>query len=244
VPIAMWSVTQIVDQTLGRFENRPSGKGKFDPRMEFWLGLDEFCQEKHYWWRRKAFSFATVIGTKSYDLADPVVGNAPDLQEIEEVFSVNANPQDWPGRIPPELTSRDLIASIYGTAIQSQIPQSGYYLGFSQFQEFSFSEIPQQVYTVAGTYWAVPMVTDTTEEIIPLVPPNLHYGLIYVLGKRYAEFLYEEDDPRFKIYASRYAEFCLTAAKSKQFSSQEALAMKSNRPAVHAGGRFWGAGNR
>jgi len=75
------------------------------------------------------------------------------------------------GRIPPELTSRDLVASIYGNAQQSQIPQSGYYLDFSVFQQFSFSAKPQQVYTVAGTYWAVPMITDVTQETIRLCLP-------------------------------------------------------------------------
>src|ERR1700745_2500961 len=178
MPIQTWTMTQLIDQTLGRFENRPSGKGKFDPRMEAWMAIDEAVEEKNSYWRRKGLSFQTVIGTKSYDLSDPAIANAPDLQEIEEIFAVNANPQDFPGRIPPELTARALIASIYGSAVQSQIPSTGYYLGFSQFQNFSFSAAPQQVYTVAGTYWAVPMITDVTQETIPLIPPYLHWGLI------------------------------------------------------------------
>jgi hypothetical protein len=244
--IQQWTVTQIVEQALGRFENRPSNKGKFDPRMEFFLGLDECCQEKHYWWRRKAFSFQTAINQKTYDLSLPGVGNAnaPDLVEIEEMFVVNSNPQDFPGRVPPELSAMDLVASIYGNAVQGLIPQNGYYLNQTGWQQLSLALLPSQVFTIAATYWAVPMITDTTQETIPLVPPNLQWGLLYMLGKRFAEFLYEEDDPRFKIYEKRYEEWKLQAAKSKQFSSQEAIAAKSNKQAVHAGGRFWGTGNR
>ena len=73
--VSGWTVSQIVQEVDGRTEGRASNKKNFNMRMEFFLGLDEFCQEKHYWWRHKLFSFQTVVGTLSYDLSSNQPGN-------------------------------------------------------------------------------------------------------------------------------------------------------------------------
>lgn len=241
MPITQLTVTQIVQQALGFFENRPANKGNFDPRMAFYQALDRFVQEKHYWWRRKVFSLNVAIGTEKYDLSDPLNANAPDLVEIEELFVVQGVPLWWPQCVPPELTAWEIIGSIYGGGIGPSVPYGGYLIVPGQFQELQFSISPQVAYQVAGTYWAVPMVTDFTEETIPLVPPNLHYGLTDMTCVEFAKLLTGEGDPRLEAWKASLDDFKLQAAKSKQFSSQEAIAMKSNAPAVHAGGRWRGA---
>lgn len=240
MPITQWTVTQLVQQSLGFFENRPANKGTFDPRMQFFLALDRFVQEKHYWWRRKTATLTTLIGVAAYDLSDPNGANAPDCVEIEEMYIVNGNPLWWPQGVPPELTARQVLMSIYGGQLGPTIPYGGYLLQPGKFQELIFSVAPQQAYQAAWTYWAAPMVTDTTTETVPLVPPNLHYGLVDMLNLEFAKFLTGEDDPRLSTWASSMEDFKLQAAKSKQFSSQEAKACKSNAPAVQAGGRSWG----
>ena len=231
----------MVQQVSGRTEGRADNKDNFDPRMEFWLGLDEFCQERHYWWRRKATSFAVQVGVQTYDLSSNGTGqaNAPDCVEIEEMFIVNANPQLWPYNVSPELTAREQIASLFGdSAVQALVPNSGYFLSPGEFQTLAFSTPPVMDYTAAFTYYAVPMVTDVTVDEIPLVPPNLHYGLLYMLERRIYEFLYGQNDPRFLVSNKRYEDFKVIAAKSKSFSSQAAVHMKTSRPAVGAyGGR-------
>jgi hypothetical protein len=235
--IVGWTVTDIIKQVMGRTENRASGKPNFDLRMEFFLGLDEFVQERHYWWRRKMFAFQTIIGQASYDLSQLGTGNAPDLSEIEEIFVVNAAPQFWPYSVTPEFTAREQVAAIYGQQQVGQlIPKSGYFLTPGAFQLLTLSQPPNQVYTIAGTYYAVPMVTDTTQETIPLVPPNLTFGLIYMYQRRIMEFLSGQDDPRWGMIEKRYQDFLKTAAKVKSFSQQLAIHSSSSEGAIHAGG--------
>jgi hypothetical protein len=237
-------VSAIVAQVMGRTEGRAVNKGQFNPRMEFWLGLDELLSEKHYWWARKVFSFATVIEQQNYDLSLTGVGNAnaPDLQEIEEIFLVNAAPILWPYCVRPDFLASQQIGAIYGNnAIAGLIPQTGYFIGLgggADFQQFTLSGPPDSVYTIAGTYYAVPMVTNISQDVIPLVPPNLHWGLIYMLERRVYEFLYGQEDPRFQMANSRYQQFVMSAARRKNFSQQAAVHVKTNRPAVGAhGGR-------
>lgn len=239
MPITQWTVTQIVTQVMGRTENRASGKRNFDPLMEFFLGLDEFVQEKHYWWRRKSFSLQTLIGQQSYDLSSNATGqaNAPDCVEIEEMFVINANPQYFPWGVPPHFTARDQVAALYGSNnIVGTVPQTGYFMALAGFQELVFMNKPTQVNTVAATYYAVPMVTDTSEDTIPLVPPNLHFGLVYMLERRVYEFLYGQDDPRFTMANQRYEQFKGIAWKNKQFSQQQAIHSQMQQRSVTASG--------
>lgn len=241
-----WTVSQIVQQVMGRTENRASKKPNFDPRMEFFLGLDEFCQEKHYWWRRKMFSFQTTIGQQNYDLSQLTTGNAPDLAEVEEMFVVNAAPQFWPYSVPPAFNPSQQVGAVYGQPnIGQAIPRSAYFISPGNWQLFTLTNPPVQVYTVAGTYYAVPMVTDVAQDGIPLVPPSLHFGLVYMLERRIYEFLYGQNDPRWTVSNKRYEDFLIKAAKSKSFSSQLAISASTGSPAVHStGGRGYNGGCR
>ena len=218
----------------------------YDPRMEFFSGLDEFCQEKHFWWRRKAASFQVLPNIKQYDLSSNGTGqaNATDLVEIEEMFIVNSNPQPYPYSVQPEFNARQQIAAIYGSqSVGNAIPRTGYFLLPGGFQTLELGQEPNQTFAAAFTYYACPMVTDTTIDAIPLVPPNLHFGLFYMLERRFYEILFGEEDPRYQVADARYERFLLTAAKSKSFSSQESISMSTNRGAVQAqGGRGYRAG--
>jgi len=215
--------------------------------MDFFLGLDEFVQEKHYWWRRKAFSLATQAGAQAYDLSKPVNqggAGAADLVEIEELFVVNGAPcANWPLPVHPALASREIVAGLYGnSAVQSEMSRDRYFLSLGTFQQLNLTMAPDQVFTLAGTYWAVPMVTNVaSQSSIPLVPPNLHFGLVYMFERRVYELLYGQDDPRFAMADKRYEDFKVTASKSVQFSSQQSIAFATRRPAIQSSGdRGWG----
>jgi hypothetical protein len=247
MPVAGLTATTIINQVMGRTEGRATNKGQFDPRFEFWTGIDEFCQEKHYWWRRKALSFQTQIGVQNYDLGLPSNSTAagcsnPDCVEIEELFVVNALPVNWPYMVHPNFNASQQIASIYGgQSVQGMIPKNGYFFTPGSFQQLTLSAPPDAVYTVAGTYYAVPMVNDFGTDVIPLIPRQLHWGLVYVLERRVYEFLYSQNDPRFVTANARYEQFKVSAARIKSFSQQFAQHMKTTRPGVSAsGGRGYG----
>lgn len=240
MPNPGWSVSQIVNQVMARTEYRAQGNKKPDARMEFFLGLDEFCQEKHYWWRRKAFSLKTIVGQTQYDLSTNTTAggaNSPDVVEIEEMFVINANPQYWPWGVPPHFSARDQVAALFGqNNIVGTVPQSGYFMALAGFQELVFMNPPTQVNTVAATYYAVPMVTDVAADVIPLVPPNLHFGLLYMLERRIFEILYGQNDPRFTVSNKRYEDFKAIAAKNKQFSQQQAIHSSMQQQSITASG--------
>jgi hypothetical protein len=239
-PSTGWSVTKIIQQVNARTENRAANKA-FDLYYEFWTGLDEFCQTRHYWWRRKTASFQTQANVQDYDLsANPP--NAADCEEIEEAYAINVPPAGCSRHVHPKFTARQILTAIYGANAvpPTPIPSEGYFLIPGEFQQWSFSQIPQNVFTVGFTYWAVPMVVapGVQNDIVPLVPPYLHWGLIYMLERRVYEYLYGQNDPRFVTSNARYQEFLAAAAKSKQFSSQEAIhSNMQGRSVVSAGGR-------
>src|SRR6266404_118412 len=86
-----WTVTQIIEQVSKRTERRADSK--IDLRMEFFLGLDEFILENHFWWALKRGSFSTVIGSQIYDLALSAAvnsiqagGGIPDFGQLDEVI--------------------------------------------------------------------------------------------------------------------------------------------------------------
>lgn len=245
LPTSGWSVQKIVNQVNGRSENRATNKPNFDILMEFFLALDEFCGEKHYWWRRKAASFQAQVGVQSYDLSTNSTGsaNARDAVEIEEAYIVNASPFLYPKMVHPAFTARQQIAAMFSSQVVSEnpIPRGGYFLTPGQFQSFELTYPPQQPYTIAFTYYATPMITDTADAAnnpIPLVPPNLHWGMLYALERRVYEYLYGQNDPRWVTSNARYKDFVAAAARYKQFSVQEAIESRMQGPSVvSSGGR-------
>lgn len=240
-----WNVTDVVKQVMGKTENRANNKGNYNPRLEFWTGLDEFCGEKHYWWRRKAASLSVIAGQQSYDLSSNGTGqaNAPDCVEIEEMFTINAAPQNGPISVNPMFSPRQQVAALYGSAVGTNVPRAGYFLTPNQFQGLTFSTVPVRDTTVAFTYYAVPMNTSIALDVIPLVPPFLHWGLFYMLERRIYEFLYVDSDPRFVMANKRYEDFKVIAAKAKSFSVQEAVEMRSTGRAVSSSGGRGSGGN-
>jgi len=242
-----WTCAKIISQVMGRTENRASNKPLFDTDFEFFTALDEFCLEKHFWWRRKYASLAVQAGKQTYDLGAAVTAGgagAPDVQEIEEMFVVTGLPTSYPGRVNPRFTSRQQLAAIFGAQnVNQEISRTGFFIDPNTFQQLTFTAPPPTSQTVAFTYWAIPMITDTAaarQNPPPLVPPWLHWGLIYMFERRIYEYLYGQNDPRWTVSNQRYQEFIVKAAHSKDFSTQEAIHSTMQYPSVVAsGGRAW-----
>lgn len=251
MPNTGWKVSEIIQEANGRTENRAANKPNFNTNMEFFLGLDEFCMEKHFWWRRKAASFQTAVNQQTYDLSKSIAqggANAPDAEEIEEAFIVNGTPLQHPKRVRPDFSPKRVIASLFGgAAIQAWIPHTGYFMAPGTFQQWDFDQAPTSVLTVAFTYWAIPMVSSgqvaqATSEPPPLVPPFLHWGLVTVMERRIYKYLLAQNDPRYQAAEADYQKFVATAAKSKQYSSQQAIHASSNIAVHSSGGRGYRPG--
>jgi hypothetical protein len=244
MPTPPRTVTQIVLMANQRTQNLAAKK--LDVNAEFWLGMDEFCGEKHYWWRRKLASFTTVIGTQTYDLtvAAPTGPGAIDLEEIEEMFVVNSTVQCSPGNVRPAFYARDQIAAAFGPSVGPFYPRSGYFVTPGSPQQLQFTQPVTQQLLIGFSYWALPMQQDNGQDAIPLVPVFLQYGLLDMLLVRLYEFLYGQEDPRYQTSLARYNKFVMRAAKSQSFSSQRAIHASSTARAVIAHGRGGGGRSR
>jgi hypothetical protein len=242
MPTIPWTAIQIIEQCNKLTSNLAANK--IDVAMEFWQGLDEFCGEKHYWWRRLLGSFTTTPPTQQYDLAGVAGGNEVEIEEVEEVFVVNATAQCSPGNVRPMFNARDQVAAAFGPGVGPFFPRSGYFITPGSPQQLQFSGPVTQALLIGYSFYAIPMITDTTTETIPLVPVFLQYGLKYMLLRRLYDFLYGQEDPRYTTADNNYQRFVLRASKSQSFSSQRAVHASSSARAIQAGGHGGGRGSR
>lgn len=212
-----WTVTELVGAVSKRTEHRADTK--IDLLMEFFLGLDEFAIEKHYWWRKKRFNFTTQVGVGSYDISTEALGNVQDLGQLDELILLNADGITKALDLTPII---DPIAQLQ--AIQNNVPSppSGYFLDINASLSTLRLQAPASVaQIIMGTHWAVPQISDTSVDIIPLVPGYLHWGLVYMLERRVYEFLYGQDDPRFEVSNARYNEFVTKADKMPEWTAKK-----------------------
>jgi hypothetical protein len=214
-----WQVGDIVNQVIARTQNLADGK--FDMRTEFFLGLDEFCNERHFWWRKKRFTFPSIVGTASYDIS----ALAPDFAgEIEDLFLLNADGTTIERILQPIVTPLGEIAAINQTV---QDTPAAYLLDVTTSLFTIRLQAPSNVnQPMFGTYWASPQVTDPDDsETIPLVPQNIHYGLFDMLERRVYKLLLAQDDPRFEASDATYQAFITKASRIPTWAGRKAREM-------------------
>jgi hypothetical protein len=212
--------------------------------MEFFLGLDEFLLESHMWWAKRRASFNTVVGCQVYDLALSAAagtdfqghliqpgGGITDFGQLDEV--IIPQPPGTSPLTPPNTVRPVFLTPIFDPGAQLQAIQNS--VSDSPSAYFIDSNISLTALTLQApantvsqlfyTYWAVSQVTDTTVDAIPLVPGKLHWGLVYVLERRVYEFLYGQEDPRWEMANSRYAEFVAKANRQLNWSAKKVREM-------------------
>lgn len=236
--MAGWQVGDIITNVINRTSNRLDTR--IDPRQEFFLALDEFVNERRFWWRSKDFILPLLMNIASYDFSalapdfagqfDRVYLLTPDGTCIQSKLVPILSPE---GRISAKTTTTPnnpaaflLDISVSLTTLRLQAP----------------SNVTQNLYVI---YWASPMVTDVdSTDVIPLVPPNLHYGLFNMLERRFYEVLYGQDDPRFTIADGKYQQFLEAASRIPHWAGERAREMAADDLAVHASGSSLSLGSR
>lgn len=236
-----WTAQQIIDQASKNTERR--AESKYDLAMEFWLMLDDFCRTKHYWWRRKYASFQTVVNQQVYDLSqsNTTISSPgyPDLDEIEDIYTnigAQAGTALAPGSCPlkPLLSAQELIAAKNTTTASTP---AGYFIDPTVDSQSVILAAPaDQVAKMFMIYWAVPMVTDTGREDIPLVPRGIQWGLVDELECRIYGLLLVQDDPRFQMAVMKRERFRSIAAQYKSWTSKKTQELRSADNAVRAHG--------
>lgn len=211
-----WQVGDIVNQVNARTQSLADGK--FDLRYEFFLGLDEFTNKRHFWWRKKRFVLPLIVGTASYDFS----ALAPDFcGEFEEIFLINPDGVTIGARLLPILEPEGEVAAILN--IVSNTP-AAYLLDVTTSLTTLRLQAPSNVaQNLMVNYWAAPMVTDVDDtEMIPLVPQNLHYGLFDMLESRVFKQLLMQEDPRFQAAEAKYEQFVEEASRVPHWAGRKA----------------------
>src|SRR6266576_2574209 len=80
------TISAIIDAADRRTERRCTKE--LDLVQEFWLFFNEFVLEKHFPWRKKSFTFNTVVNTQNYDLSTAGLNYAPDFWEMITLYNV------------------------------------------------------------------------------------------------------------------------------------------------------------
>jgi hypothetical protein len=231
----MWTVQQIVEEVSKRTERRADQK--INLRMEFFLGLDEFVSEQHFWWRKKRGTFQTVIGANMYDLSMSAAsgtiqpgGGISDFAQFDEIILLNADGITKQLEIVPILDPVGQLVAIKNTV--QDVPAAFFIDPQISPTTVVFQAPASVAQTVLYTYWAVPQISEPDEDTIPMVPSYLHWGLVYMLERRVYEFLYGEDDPRFTVANSRYMEFCQKAARMPHWTAKRVQEMRASSHSV------------
>ena len=223
--MAGWKVTQLIDHVSKRTQNRANNK--IDLRMEFFLALDEFTAEEHYWWRKKRATFSTIIGNNSYDLSV----KAADFAQFDSAFLIKPDGMTVDKELIPITGASGQIKASLNTV--QDVPAS-YFIDTNTSPQTLMLQAPASIaQLILFNYYAVPMVTDTTQEDIPMVPKSLHWGLIYTLERRVYEFLYGQEDPRYTGANERYEEFVQKAAQMPSWTTREVMSSRANSSSVN-----------
>lgn len=216
-----WSVTQLVAEVQKRTENRAANK--LDLRMEFFLALDELCNEQHFWWRKRRASFTTEVGKASKDISTI----APDFVELETALLFNADGVTVERELHHITDSAQQLQMLLNNV--QDTPACVFVDTETSYQNLNFQAPSNVAQPLWFWYWAMPMVTDPSQDKIPLLPPWLHYGMIPCLERRVYLVLFGSGDPRYETTNAERAEFLLAANNTPSWSSKKVTEARTTR---------------
>src|SRR5271169_2813576 len=161
--MAVWSVTQLIAEVQKRTENRAANK--MDLRMEFFLALDQLCNEQHFWWRKRRGQFSSVVGqTTPYDISI----NNPDFAELDEAILMNADGVTVEKQLQHITDSGQQLQMLLNNV--QDTPACIFVDTETSYQNFYFQAPANVAQLIVFFYWAMPMITDITKDNIPLLP--------------------------------------------------------------------------
>lgn len=227
-----YTISQVIEIASKRTERRV--EGEIDLRSEFWAALSEFVLERRYPWRRKSFTFSTAVGTQQYDVSSaglsPYGSLATDLYEIRTVYRVEPGPAFT--ELPPLVTEDQQMSALEATINGKP---SAYMTLPVALQTLVFNVPADAIYKMRINYWAAPdPVLDSAAEVVPLVPPQLHWGLPIALERNLFRYLYGQNDPRTMLAEKRYTDFLAKAARMFSFTTNQITAWSVQDRAVIA----------
>jgi hypothetical protein len=201
---------------------------KMDLGMEFFFALDELCLDRHWWWRNKRFVLQAVVGTAAYDISQV----AADFAQFDELFLLDPTGLLIQSQLNPIFESTAQLAAILNATPDTP---TAYFIDATVGPQALQLQAPSNVnQKLMGKYWAMPMVTDSSQDTIPLLPAFLHWGLIHALERRVFKFLYGVGDVRASTAEADYQRFMLIADRQPNWSDKKVSNISTGSKAVQS----------
>jgi len=163
--------------------------------LSAWLDtvISGLIHEKRWWWRKKTFTFTSVVGTQQYDLASATIANADDFEEMINLSRVISGVAA--AEIKYRSSPTDLQAILHSTT--SGTPANYISVPGSP-KVIRFGANPVAAESYRGLYWAGHNAKlGASEETIPLIPENFHYVVVEKFMVRLFQYLFGQNDPRY-----------------------------------------------
>ena len=166
--------------------------------VEAWLEIElsRIVNRKHYWWRRKNYTFNSVAGTATYNLA--VDGTAPlniadDFYQSSKLYRWVSNTErvkiEWEG------DASNILGMVYDT---TQGEPKIHTVEPGTTKVIRLGPVPNAVAQYVGLYYAgVNTKWSNPTDAIPLVPPEHHYVVLFAMVRRAFDYLYGQEDVRY-----------------------------------------------
>jgi hypothetical protein len=187
-------LTQIIEMASKRTERRADKV--LDLMSELMVVIQDFCLEHQWEWREKTVTFNTAMAQQEYDMAV----TAPDIEEIIAMQLVR-------GTDDVKRLTRLFDVAAQGEAMEA-IATGEPTMWFRKPGApliLVFSPVPNSVYKMRMTYWAVPVGSpDTFNDVVPLVPEHLHRVLVKGLEKQIFRYTLGESSTQYQAAKADY----------------------------------------
>ena len=207
---------QLSDQRTRRI-----AQGRLNLDQEFLALLQDFCSEYYWSWRKYSIGFDTAAGTNAYNIGPT---NGQEF-ECEQIISVKLFPdptapagggESW-RRLTPLY---DTDAQDYALEDSTQGPPAKYFPALGDPDTLIVSPVPDGVYHLRATYWALPNSRyDKLPDDIPLVPAFLHRVLAKGLEAQIYRFCLGEQSAQYSTAFAEYSDAKDKAALKRDFGT-------------------------
>jgi hypothetical protein len=188
--------SEIVSMATKHTESR--GSKVLDYNAELWAAIHDFCLFHPWRWRRNSGTFTTLNdGTRIYDLSDPAVLNAPDLEIIEAVVWV---PGD--GTVQRLDPINDPIEQALELDSDTEGDPRAYFRKPGDDLKLVIAESPVNPNVIRVVWRSIPIaptpIAAPVTDVVPLVPHYLHSTLEKQLELRILEYTIGDADPKYE----------------------------------------------
>lgn len=194
----------------------------------------EFCAEFRFWWRKKSFSFNTVASQANYDLNTLAGLTDIEVEEITKVLWVSA--ANGVVELDPIFDDQSIVEEIEFAAINAGLgAPNTYTFDFTDWKTMRIQPVSDQPYKIRVVAWCTASpATDSTSQVVPLIPPRFHRGVVHGMEKYVWRVIYGQEDPRTATAELQYQKVVQQAQMRPRFTTNYTSQLISSEDSVQS----------